>query len=104
MRLPKLSSNRLPTLQGNQPTLQRQESYGQGRGGRPWRRLKQAVHVRDLWTCCQCGRVTMDLECDHIINKAQGGTDDMHNLQSLCKDCHSKKTIQESKQGQGVMR
>lgn len=104
MRLPKLSSNRLPTLQGNQPTLQRQESYGQGRGGRPWRRLKQSVHERDLWTCCQCGRVTMDLECDHIINKAQGGTDDMHNLQSLCKDCHSKKTIQESKQGQGVMR
>ncbi|PVZ89992.1 HNH endonuclease [Serratia sp. S1B] len=104
MRLPSLKSNSLPSLGSKAPVLERKENFGQGRGGRPWRRLKQSVHERDLWTCCQCGRVTMDLECDHIINKAQGGTDDMNNLQSLCKDCHSKKTIKESKQGQGVAR
>lgn len=98
-RLGKLGSS-LPTLRGNQPTLPKQENYGQGRGGRPWRRLKRDVHVRDNWTCCQCGRVTMDLECDHIVNKAQGGTDDMGNLQSLCKQCHDQKTRLESKQAQ----
>lgn len=101
MRLPKLSGSRLPTLKSNQPALPSQEkNYGKGRGGRPWRRLKQMVHERDEWTCCGCGRVTMDLECDHIINQAQGGSDDLSNLQSLCNDCHEKKNKAESKAGQ----
>lgn len=99
-RLAKLGGS-LPTLRDTQPTLVKQQNYGQGRGGREWRRLKQRVHERDSWTCRQCERVTMKLECDHIVNKAQGGTDDMDNLQSLCKPCHDKKTLQESKQGQG---
>lgn len=101
MKLPSLKPNRLPSLQSNQPTLTRSDNYGQGRGGRPWRRIKAQVHERDLYTCQQCGRVTMELECDHIVNQAQGGTDDLNNLQSLCKDCHSKKTQTESKIGQG---
>ena len=96
MRLPTLKSNRLPSLGNKAPVLERKENFGQGRGGRPWRRLKQSVHERDLWTCCQCGRVTMDLECDHIINKASGGTDDIDNLQALCKPCHKAKTQAES--------
>ena len=90
----------LPTLKNNQPTIPKPTpSYGQGRGGRQWRRLKQQVHERDQWICCRCGRITMDLECDHIVNKAQGGTDDLDNLQSLCKVCHLEKTQQESREG-----
>jgi len=99
-RLEKLGGS-LPTLRNNQPTLAKPENYGQGRGGRPWRRIKREVHVRDNGTCCECQRVTMNLECDHIVNKAQGGTDDLDNLQSLCQECHSKKSLLESKQGQG---
>lgn len=90
---------KLATLKSNQATLPKQENYGQGRGGRPWRRIKQQVHERDEWTCCKCGRTTMDLECDHIVNTAQGGTDDLNNLQSLCKPCHSDKSAAESKAG-----
>ena len=98
-RLSKLGGT-LPSLKSNHRVLAKPEpSYGQGRGGRPWRRLKREVHERDNWTCCSCGRVTMNLECDHITNKAQGGTDDMSNLQSLCKPCHNEKSQQESKQG-----
>ncbi|AXY57283.1 HNH endonuclease [Acinetobacter chinensis] len=99
-KLGKLGSSRLPTLQSNHRTLPKPEpAYGQGRGGRPWRRLKQQVHERDEWECQQCGRITMELQCDHIVNKAQGGTDDLNNLQSLCTECHDRKTQQESKQG-----
>jgi len=39
----------------------------------------------------------MELELDHIVNVAQGGTDDEVNLQSLCVPCHKKKTSQESR-------
>lgn len=80
-----------------QPRLEPKKNWGSGRGGRPWRRLKQKIHTRDEWTCLCCGRVTMDLELDHIKNKAQGGTDDESNLQSLCAPCHKKKTQMESR-------
>lgn len=100
MRLPRLKTTSLPSLRSSTPTLN-QENYGRGRGGRAWRRIKQQVHERDEWTCKHCGVVTMQLECDHIINQAEGGTDDLSNLQSLCKPCHDIKTLEESKRGAG---
>ena len=71
--------------------------YGAGRGGRAWRRLRWSVLVRDCFTCQACGRVFPPdrLDCDHIIPLANGGTDDMANLQSLCNGldgCHGRKT------------
>lgn len=30
---------------------------------------------------------------DHIVPLAQGGTNDTSNLQTLCRSCHSKKTV-----------
>lgn len=101
MRLPRLKTNSLPSITANTPTLEQKENYGRGRGGRVWRRIKQQVHERDEWTCCHCGVVTMQLECDHIVNKAEGGSDDLSNLQSLCKPCHDVKTLEESKRGMG---
>jgi 5-methylcytosine-specific restriction protein A len=55
------------------------------------RRLKEKIHLRDNWTCQHCRRVTAQLELDHIVNVAQGGTDDESNLQSLCPPCHKDK-------------
>ncbi|MFU8927546.1 HNH endonuclease [Acinetobacter puyangensis] len=72
-------------------------NWGSGRGGRPWRRLKDKIHLRDNYTCLECGVVTRALELDHIVNIAQGGTDDESNLQSLCVECHKKKTQNESR-------
>lgn len=50
------------------------------------------VLARDRWTCCSCGRSTREsgvlLEVDHIIPRSKGGTDDLHNLQTLCKKCN----------------
>lgn len=69
--------------------------WGNGRGGRPWRRLVEAVKLRDQYTCQACKRVTDQGECDHIIPQAKGGKDDMGNLQWLCGPCHEVKTITE---------
>ncbi|NIE95175.1 HNH endonuclease [Acinetobacter sp. Tr-809] len=89
-------------LQTLKPRLQaqrtpRQNSWGSGRGGRPWRRLKAKIHLRDKYTCQSCSVVTMELELDHIVNIAQGGNDDESNLQSLCVPCHKDKTQRESR-------
>ncbi len=60
------------------------DSWGSGRGGHPWRRKRAAILVRDNYTCRVCGLITKDLEVDHIVNVAQGGTDDDDNLQAIC--------------------
>jgi 5-methylcytosine-specific restriction enzyme A len=67
--------------------------WGNGRGGRPWRRIVERVKTRDQYTCRKCGRVTLDGEVDHITSTSKGGTDDDANLQYLCKEpCHGDKT------------
>lgn len=96
MKLPRLKHNRLPSLNNRSPSLKPISNWGSGRGGRAWRKIKEQVHLRDAYTCQQCGIISLELECDHILNKAQGGTDDLDNLQSLCKSCHAKKTQRES--------
>ena len=72
------------------------DSWGSGRGGRPWRRKRESILIRDNYTCRVCGLTTKDLEVDHIINVAQGGTDDDSNLQAVCIPCHKAKTARES--------
>jgi len=77
-------------------------TYGQGRGGRPWRRLRERILQRDGYCCQACargGRVQIAHEVDHIVNIAAGGTDDPSNLESICRDCHQKKTQQEARRG-----
>lgn len=74
-------------------------AWGQGRGGRPWRRKRDAVLTRDLYTCQVCEQVSDELEVDHIRPKAQGGDDSMENLRAICVPCHKIKTSRESRHG-----
>lgn len=48
------------------------------------------VFKRDSFTCQYCGKSAPDviLEVDHIIPVAQGGTDDLFNLITSCRDCN----------------
>jgi 5-methylcytosine-specific restriction protein A len=46
--------------------------------------------------CVQCeteGRVTLATDVDHVVAKSKGGDDSLDNLQALCHECHSKKTV-----------
>lgn len=75
-----------------------------GRGGRPWRRIRERVLRRDNYLCQPCmraGRVTPAGEVDHIVNKDSGGTDNDDNLEGTCIPCHKKKTQQEARQARG---
>lgn len=91
--------SRLPTV------VQVATQYGKGRGGRPWRRLREEVLKRDEYRCQSCGRITEDGECDHIVPIHLGGTDDLSNLQWLCKEpCHAEKTALEAANAQKAIR
>lgn len=88
------------TMLPSAPVSQVNETqWGSGRGGRPWRRIRDRILLRDQYTCRACGHVTKDLEVDHIINVAEGGSDDDSNLQALCVPCHQEKTATEAARG-----
>lgn len=77
-------------------------SYGEGRGGRPWRRLRDQILARDGFMC-QCekckGVKLIAHEVDHIIPVAKGGTDHPNNLRAMHRDCHAEKTKREATPG-----
>jgi len=66
--------------------------------GNSWRRLRRLVlNAEPL--CRECkrnGRIMLATEVDHIVPRANGGTNDFDNLQPLCKSCHSRKTAREN--------
>lgn len=70
-----------------------------------WVKLRLTILERDGYLCQTClrkGRPTPlcvkphDHAVDHIKPKAQGGTDDPDNLESLCAPCHDAKTVVDS--------
>lgn len=69
--------------------------------GSDWVRLRVLILRRDnyLCQCSECqrtGRVLPATEVDHRIPKAEGGTDEPHNLCAINVECHKRKTAKES--------
>ena len=56
--------------------------------------LRFEVFQRDRHTCQYCGRRAPDveLEVDHLIPVARGGTDAFENLITSCRECNSGKS------------
>ena len=66
--------------------------------GKEWDKARRLALQRDNGLCQPClaaGRVTRASQVDHIKPKAHGGTDELSNLQSICKDCHDIKTAED---------
>lgn len=67
-----------------------------------WRHIRTAVFRRDDYLCQVCkaqGIMRPGNEVDHIKPRSQGGTEDMKNLQTICRQCHAAKTQNESREG-----
>lgn len=56
--------------------------------------IRFEVFKRDSFTCQYCGRSAPDvlLEVDHIVPVSKGGTDDLLNLVTSCRDCNRGKS------------
>lgn len=61
------------------------------------RRVRNGVLARDGYRCVDCSGTT-DLEVDHIIPRAVGGSDHPANLRTLCRRCHRTKTRRRQRQ------
>lgn len=55
--------------------------------------IRHEVFKRDNYKCVECGATKEEttLEVDHILPVVQGGTDELDNLQTLCKACNLSK-------------
>lgn len=63
--------------------------------GRALQTRNDRIKQRDNYTCQKCGRVTIELEVDHIIPLAISHDDSDAAVQCLCLDCHALKTAAE---------
>ncbi len=57
-------------------------------------RLRHECFKRDNYKCKECGATNVEsvLHADHILPVAQGGTDELSNLQTLCEKCNLAKS------------
>jgi len=57
--------------------------------------VRVSVLNRDKYKCVFCGKSAkqVELEVDHIIPFAKGGSNDLSNLQTLCFDCNRGKGV-----------
>ena len=62
-----------------------------------WMKVRKNVLMRDSFKCVMCGRKAEQV--DHIQPKAEGGSDLLSNLQSLCINHHKQKTLKEAAAG-----
>ncbi len=72
-----------------------------GYGRRAWKLARQERLAIDNWACQDCGRIVTGREAhvDHVVPKAKGGSDLMDNLRTLCRSCHSRKTVRDEQGG-----
>ena len=78
------------------------QGSGRGRGGRPWRRLREQVKQQANGLCAHClneSITKLGSICDHIIPEAEGGPTTLPNLQWLCVKHSDTKTKEEAKRG-----
>ena len=73
-----------------------------------WRRLVDYVWQRDEYECQECKRNGISKLLmkpsptpeyrgfvDHIVSRKSGGSDEVDNLELLCKRCHDVKSVKE---------
>lgn len=80
------------------PERNRQVGRALATNSTAWRRLRDQVLVRDLYTCQAdgCGRLVGgkgEAHVDHVDGDPMNN--ELENLQTLCVGCHSRKTAAE---------
>ena len=95
--MPYRPTSHRPRIPDAAPHRPRRSASSRRGYGRRWRRLRSwylsahplcVQYVRD-------GELRPATEVDHIVPRRLGGTDEVENLQGLCKRHHSQKTARE---------
>lgn len=80
------------------PERNRQKTRQYATNSAEWRRIREQVLVRDLYTCQSCRRLVGgkgEAHVDHVDGDSSNNPEDGSNWQTLCRRCHSEKTARE---------
>jgi 5-methylcytosine-specific restriction endonuclease McrA len=75
-----------PTHAGRKETYRRTLDGGKFSGWK-WQRRREEVLKRDGYRCVKCGSA-QDVKVHHRVWVSEGGSDDVRNLVTLCKEHH----------------
>jgi len=57
---------------------------------------KKYIASNQKWKCSHCNQILDNTyEVDHIIPLYKGGSNELNNLEALCRNCHGKKTFKD---------
>ena len=67
---------------------------------RSWHTIRKAVYERDGAIChvCGAGVLWLNYECGHIVDRADGGPDELSNVVTMCRTCNRLKSCHETRQ------
>uniref|UniRef100_A0A6C0KWT0 HNH nuclease domain-containing protein n=1 Tax=viral metagenome TaxID=1070528 RepID=A0A6C0KWT0_9ZZZZ len=92
---PFLSSNSSGTNQAKEHvSIRKMESSGsKGTKRSVSETKKKYVASQQNWTCNKCNqKLNHTFEVDHKVRLEYGGTNEVSNLEALCRECHGQKT------------
>jgi 5-methylcytosine-specific restriction protein A len=98
--IPMLKTSTARPLAGRGWTSEERASRQERGYGSNWECLRKVILARDCGICQPCkrdGHLHEGTEVDHIVPKAEGGTDDEANLQCICHGRHTEKTREEAR-------
>jgi 5-methylcytosine-specific restriction enzyme A len=64
--------------------------------------IRKRILLRDNYTCAGCGRITAQLEVDHVVPLFMGGSESDANRQLMCHECHRVKSDREEMERRGL--
>ena len=86
--IPFLQKKEIPSFKMNRPQLTTTKSIRNVPES-----VKKYVAANQYWKCKGCKNLFDETyEIDHIVALEDNGTNDLDNLQALCRNCHGKKT------------
>ena len=86
-------------LTSNLPTQSIQRLHKSGKSTKRCVSETKKKYVASLqqWKCNKCkNQLTAWYEVDHKIRLEHGGTNELNNLEALCRECHGQKTAMEN--------
>jgi 5-methylcytosine-specific restriction protein A len=90
--IPFLQNKEIPSFRMNRPQLIKKHTTTKSIRNVP-ESVKKYVAANQYWKCKGCNNLLDETyEIDHILALEDGGTNDLENLQALCRNCHGKKT------------